>query len=384
MADYMLGTGVTLTAPFSVLGVPTDPTAVTFFVRDPTNTLHVYVFGVEPNITNPAIGEYVLALEGALLPTVPGHYNWRAEGTGAVVAACEGDFDILPSPTLTITPPTFELGPCTAWVDGGDVADCCSAEVGTDTSLLEGAALAASQVLYELSGRLYSGLCEKTVRPCANGSWCGVQVLSRGHLVGWSDWGGWGWMNGGDWARACGCQPLSRVLLSGYPVTRITEVLIDGQVVDPATYRLDEWRFLSRIRDPADPDTALLWPACQNMDVGDDAEGAFSVTYEYGAQPPLVGIEAAKQLACQIYLGCTNADECQLPIGATRVTRQGITIERQFFQRDPVTQSWRTGLALVDLFLNTVNPQGLRRRPVVWSPSGPRYARPVGTPPVTT
>ncbi len=123
----------------------------------------------------------------------------------------------------------------------------------------------------------------------------------------------------------------------------------------------------------------LLWPRCQNLDLPDTEVGTFSVTYEYGVEPPLIGLEAAKQLACQIYLGCTGSDQCQLPTGATRVTRQGVTIERQFFSRDPKTGAWRTGLPLVDLFLNTVNPGGLRRRPAVWTPDGPRYARPVGT-----
>ena len=371
MGQYTYGKPITLSYLFTDAGTAFDPDEVIIKVRDPDDALYTYT----SEITNPSVGRYELDL-GA--PVVAGHYNYRVEGyvAGEIIDAAEGDFDVLSSPTLTITLQGIEHGPCTTWLDGADVADCCNAEVGSDTSLLDGAALAASQLLYEASGRIYAGTCEKTVRPCSRRVWCG-QVLSRGHIVGWSG-NYWNWWNEREYHRACGCRPLDRVWLSGYPVTSITEVLIDGDVVDPNTYRLDEHRFLSRTRDPADPATILYWPSCQNLDLPDTEDGTFSVTYEYGANPPLIGTEAAKQLACQIYLACTNSGECQLPSGATRVTRQGITIERTFFARDPATGAWRTGLNLVDLFLNTVNPGGVKRRPAFWSPDGPRYARPVG------
>lgn len=373
MGQYPIGTGITLSAPFSVNGVLTDPTTVTFYVRDPLDDLATYIFGVDPEVDNPAVGVYELAI----IPTIPGHYNWRAEGTGAVVAACEGDFDVLPSPTLDLDEVGVEFGPCSAWVDGGDVAECCADDAGTFTSLLDGAALTASQILFEQSGRLYAGRCEKTVRPCSTRSPCG-QTLSRGHLVGWEgSW--WSWWDDREYSRACGCRPLDRILLSGYPVTAITEVLIDGVVIDPDTYRLDERRYLTRVRDPAEPDVILRWPACQDLDLPDTEDGTFSVTYEYGTPPPLIGQEAAKQLACQIYLACTNSDQCQLPTGATRIVRNGLTIERQFFARDKITGSWRTGLTLVDAFLNAYAVDGVKRRPFVWSPESKRYARPVGS-----
>jgi hypothetical protein len=164
------------------------------------------------------------------------------------------------------------------------------------------------------------------------------------------------------------------VKLSGYPVREIVEVTIDGVPVPDDTYRLDSYRWLTRVRDPADPDTALFWPSCQHLDLDVTQEGTFGVTYIHGQDPPQIAQDAAGQLACQVYLGCTGSDACQLPQGTTRVTRQGITIERTFFARDERTKAWRTGLTLVDAFLNTVNPYGLTRRPVIMAP-GQRHSR---------
>jgi hypothetical protein len=182
-------------------------------------------------------------------------------------------------------------------------------------------------------------------------------------VVGWNDFG---WE--GD--ITCGCRPLDRVLLSGYPVREITEVKIDGAVVDPLTYRLDGWRYLVRM-------DGLSWPSCQAMDLWDTEDGTFSVTYRYGQDPPLVGSHAAAQLGCEIYRACTNSNDCALPTGTTRVARQGVVIERLAFSAWGLQNGiWRTGLNLVDAFLNSVNRGHLIRRPTVWSPARHmQYAR---------
>jgi hypothetical protein len=170
------------------------------------------------------------------------------------------------------------------------------------------------------------------------------------------------------------------VLLSGYPVREITQVLIDGVAVSPATYRLDERRFLTRVRDPAAPDTVLLWPSCQELDLPDTSSGTFSVAYRYGMDPPLIGTMAAAELACELYKACNNSGDCALPSGVTRVTRQGVVIERLAFSAWGLQDGiWRTGLTRVDTFLSMTNPSRLTRRPSTWSPaSHMRYARPTG------
>lgn len=338
-----------------------------------------------------------------------GVYTWNApaspaaEGQYSVVWSFDGTFDpktvstedliviAAGAGTLPPIPPPedggVQSGPCTAWTTSGDVVLCCGADVGTDVSVFDEHVITASEILFELSGRLYSGLCEKTVRPCRTDCGCGFQVLSRGHIVGpwdWS-WAGSYWSCGDN--DPCGCQPLSRVLLSGYPVREIVEVKIDGAVVDPDTYRLDGHRYLTRVRDPADPDTVLLWPSCQALDLADTENGTFSVTYTYGQNPPLLGAQAAAALACQLYQLCESqgSGECAIPANAVRVTRQGVTIDKNatiswFFGRSRVGagEGWATGIQLVDAFLNSINPGGIQQRPRTWSPDGEKYARVVG------
>ena len=260
-------------------------------------------------------------------------------------------------------------GPCTDWITEDDVLACCNVEASSGL-IFDAAIEQAQNLLFQLSGRKYAGLCGPvTVRPCRDNCSCfpaqRLAYASGGDRLIWTgDF--WGW---GD-SRNCGCGCLSRVKLAGFPVQIITEVKIDGDIVPPSSYRLDESRYLTRV-------DGSFWPSCQDLALADTEDGTFAVSYGYGASPPADGAAAAAQLACEIYKQCANVGECALPTGATRVTRQGITIERQFFQRDPASGAWRTGLPLVDVFLNAYNPAGLPRRPSFWAP-GRRYARPVG------
>lgn len=296
-------------------------------------------------------------------------------------------------------------GPCAAWITGADVL-ACHPEVGSDPSVFDDAAVAASQLLFEFSGRQFNGGCEDTVRPCSGGCGCWGAIYAAGVNPMWW-WGpypaggnAWGWFPGAgasaEGARGCGCGVLSRAKLSGYPVTAVTEVKIGGVVLperDPDTdalnWRLDGWRWLTRMADPndANPDAgpiARFWPACQNLALADDQPATWSVTYEYGVAPPLPGVLAAVQLAWEIYQQCAGG-ECKLPNGATKITRQGITVERALFLSWGLTSkrlgskpAWSTGLTEVDAFLSAYNSIGLRRRPAVWGPDTQKYAQKLG------
>ena len=250
-------------------------------------------------------------------------------------------------------------GPCTPWITGDDVMDCCSVET-TDGTIFDLAAEKASDVLFELSGRLFAGECgPKKVRPYCHGCSCGHQILARGHIV----------APYGSYCDFClvSCSP-SLVKLPGVPVRAISEVKINGSVLAVGEYRLHQKRYAMRLN-------STRWPIRQNLTIADTNDNTFSITYTYGEDPPEVGIEAATELACELYKACANVGECQLPTGVARLVRQGITIERSFLQRDRQTGAWRTGLRLVDAFLNAYNPRGIMRRPVFWSPSGPQYAQ---------
>lgn len=295
------------------------------------------------------------------------------------------------------------LGPCQSWITPADIRACCPGlpDGTTFDAFLEQIAIAASQTLYMLSGQQFSGVCEETVRPCTPGGCASWLNLGVGIIPGWGSggetWGGGvsggglpftgpGWYDyGSDYGTnaICGCQPLSQILL-GYPVDQILEVTIDGVVVDPATYRVDEWRYLVRTADVAtSPPTPRWWPNCQNMQVNAGDPGSFVVTYTHGVAPPYAGGLAASQLACQMAQQCAGRD-CMLPVGTTKVIRQGVQIERgllaSWLKRDASGQTgWQTGLIFVDAFLTAYNPNALRSRPTVWSPDLVKMPRRAGT-----
>lgn len=275
--------------------------------------------------------------------------------------------------------------PCQPWVTGADVGAVCGGLTGSATAVLDAYAVEASELLFEISGRQFNGGCQTTIRPCrrACSCWGGLDIISGGILSpgaypeAWGYglgfmWGGAGWIN--DAGNPCGCGFLQEVELAGYPVTAVTEVKIDGAVVDPSKYRLDENRFLVHLRDPAHPDQVVGWPSCQILDLDDTEPGTWAVTYTYGTAPPTAGQAAAKQLACELYRN-DSGQPCKLPSGTSRVNRQGIQIDR-------VLLNWlkgqSTGLVHVDSFLTAYNPAGLRRRPSVFSPDLPQFGRHVG------
>jgi hypothetical protein len=277
-----------------------------------------------------------------------------------------------------VSVPAPVLGPCSPWITGADVAAYAGTEPEGGSGLLDGAALDAGMALFEISGRQFTGMCERTVRPAQQPCGC----FGASGSAGFSPWswgsgaGGWAWRN--ECGDQIGCQPMSRVKLAGYPVREVVLVKIDGAAVDPLTYRLDNWRYLTRLDDPGPPLVQRLWPGCQDMSLDDSQLGTFSVSYLHGIDPPQLGKDAAAQLAWHIYKSGPPAQQAdKLPTGATRVQRQGVTVERGLFA-NWFDASKPTGLVYVDLFLKAYWPTRAIRPPAVFSPDRQKFARPVG------
>lgn len=405
---YLYGNAFVVRDTFGVLTtpgdnstfVPTNPSTVTFTTRAPNGVLTEYVFGVDGEVTNPSVGVFELR-QGPL--TLAGEWTYAVAGTGAVEATFEGDWTILPSSVFSPQVAELMSTPCTPWCDSQDVWIACGSPMVTlGEGTLESPcpvdmtpfAQMASWLLFQLSGRLYSGRCERTVRPCSTTP-CGFQVLPRGYVIWPGDWGvggfggPWGW-SGWGWNYPnysdCGCVPLDRIDLAGYPVRDIVEIKISGEVLPEfdidtgaRNWRLDKRRFLTRMAN-ADGE-AQRWPACQRLDEDDTEHGTFSVTYGYGADPPLFGELAAAQVACEIYKS-TTGNQCDLPAGTVRITRNGVTIDKLatlgWFRSS--IKGWQTGIASVDAFLNAANPNGLTRRPMMMAPGQRRgrFAQSVG------
>ncbi len=269
-------------------------------------------------------------------------------------------------------------GPCAAWVDGPAVKDqvwvqaaaAKAEQAGLDVdALCAQSAVAASEILYELSGRVFTGACGPvTVRPLARPTDIDSRAWAT-QLAGWD--GSWGACQSygapTGVASHFGCSNPPEIELGAYPVTEIVQVLIDGVVIPADEYELRNNRTLVRLRPTAasTPTAQWGWPTCQINDLPDTEPGTFSVTYDYGQPPPQSGILAAGKLAEYLVLPQLG-DNTRYPARVTNVTRQGVTASVADVM--DTVKDGGTGIWEVEVFLNAVNPHRATRQAAVWSP----------------
>lgn len=210
--------------------------------------------------------------------------------------------------------------------------------------------------LYQVGG------CPITVRPCAQSCLAGVTFYD-----------GRPWMSPhvgvtGQWVNACGCAsdcscgPLSEVILDA-PVGRVDEVQVDGEVLDPSTYRVDNGNRLVR-------QDGGLWPICQDQSQPAGGPGTFTVTYLNGIPVDGYASYVAGLLAAEFAVAC-GGGQCALPPSVTAVVRQGVTMEF-------AVGAWpdmRTGILGVDTWLSIFNPASRMSTPVLSSPDVRRARR---------
>lgn len=266
-------------------------------------------------------------------------------------------------------------GTCSPWATSADVCSPCD-DYSFDPALLDDTLQAASDVLFDLTGRRWPGECTDTLRPCGfrGEDGAGGGTFPIGQL---------GTTLGACGCRApltCGCGGLSEVRLPGYPVVSIDQVKIDGAVQPADRYRLDENRWLVWIGDDSDSTVRRRLPCCQRLRLADTEENTWSVTYTYGQGPPIGGVLAAASLGCQLAMACQpeTVGACRLPRRVTSITRQGVTTA----VLDPLSlfQDGKTGLAEVDLWVASVNRGAKQRRATVMLPAWVRQrSRRAGT-----
>lgn len=253
----------------------------------------------------------------------------------------------------------FSSGPCSIWepIWCGELSTAAMAATGD-------AVVLATEVLWQLSGQRF-GLCEVTLRPCRdacadgfgtwNDWWTGVGMspfLAGGPRPWWSN-GVWYNVCGGC-SGGCSCTSLEQALLPA-PTREVVDVRLDGVVLNPSQYRVDENRFLVRT-------DGGVWPMCQDMSMPDDAPGTWSVTLTVGEDVPVLARRAVADLAAEFAKDCAG-EECQVPYDVTSLTRQGLSLgygNPNAERVDPLIRM--LGLRMVRLFLATYNPNRLQRR----------------------
>jgi hypothetical protein len=258
-------------------------------------------------------------------------------------------------------------GPCEAW------PAYFPCDISCQSPSVTGQAVdLATEVIWALSGRQF-GLCEVTLRPCRRSCNDFPWVPDFG------PWAGQSWINPsliqGQWFNVicgrcttdCSCSTISEIYLPA-PVDSIVEVKIDGVIVTGSDYRLDNGRILVLLNGDE-------WPRCNDLSLPDTEIGTWSVTAMYGDTVPEGGKWAVGELACEL-MRAMNGEDCRLPQNVSQLVRQGVTIE--FPDIRELMRIGLTGLYLVDQFISTWNPSGLRRRSGVYSVDRPNFRR-VGT-----
>lgn len=90
--QYEIDNPVKVSALFKKLGTPTDPSTITLQVKKPDGTKTTYTYPAD--ITKTATGAFEKEVPST---NIPGNWYYKWKGTGAVVAASETYFTVLPS-----------------------------------------------------------------------------------------------------------------------------------------------------------------------------------------------------------------------------------------------------------------------------------------------
>ncbi len=331
-----------LNLSFSVVSLTTGLTVfgpiTTGFVH-PATGVYAYTWNIPDTI---ATGEYVAV--------------WDAEDSG-------GD-PVQDAQTLTLTAGTgFSSGPCENWepVWCGPLPTGSESVTGTAVSM-------ATEVLWQAAGQRF-GLCAVTIRPCRDDcatGWTGFNDWwpGAGNAGGAGGGGPRPWWFNGTWYNicsvgcgdTCSCTHLDTALLP-VPTRDVVQVKLDGEIMSPDLYRVDENRKLVRL-------DGGLWPLCQDLSQGDDQAGTWSVTVTVGEDVPLIAERALGQLAMEFVKDCMG-DDCAIPWETSSISRQGVNLT--FGGTDDNRNILGSmGLRFVDLFLATYNPQKLQRRAKVY------------------
>lgn len=227
----------------------------------------------------------------------------------------------------------------------------------------------ATEYLWNWTGRSI-GTCPAVVRPC--GSRCSDYVSTfegrgpYGHVGTWSPvlvGGSWYNIRCGSCGYDCRCDGGAASLMLPGPIASVEQVTIDGVVLAPENYRVDNHRFLVRT-------DGERWPVCQDMSMPVTEPDTFEVQYSQGSAVPIGGMLAAGVLACELAKAACRDGSCQLPQRIQSITRQGVTVAVLDSFDD--IDTGHTGIWVIDSWVASVTKP--RRRGRVYSPDIPRPA----------
>lgn len=265
------------------------------------------------------------------------------------------------SPDLTVC----RGGPC-----------CPDLSTPDNDAIRELASSVAVGILWALTGRRY-GACPVIVRPCKPLTCDPLTVVD---ILYWDQ----RWLANGNlgvnfglapllidgqiYNIACGCptgcckcRSNCEILLPG-PVSEITEIIVDGEIVEPEFYQLYDSQKLvfQTIED------VTFCPGCQDYNKPAGEVGTWTVEYTIGTPVPVELDYAAGLLACEIAKGMVGDATCSLPSRVQHVTRTGVDID--YFDPVAFANAGLTGLPVVDSIIRALNPNRLAQEATCWFP----------------
>jgi len=290
-------------------------------------------------ITKPD-GTVVSKTKADMTSTVVGVWEYDTTGDQAglwrihAVAVAGGRTQILDDQVLVGIDDS--TGPCDAWVTWDDVEACGTIKLPAGQTIDPAAAQLwldqATEILYDLSGRRYPGICTATRSLCFACQSC--------------------------WPTICSCDPYPSIDLGGkFPVLGAWDVTVDGVTLAPSAYTIRGRRWLVRLDGQVWTQTG--WNFAQDP-------AGFRVSWAYGRVPPAAGKAAAAKLASEIAKRCVGDKTCQLPQRVTSINREGVT----FTVIDPMRMldEGKTGVYEIDLWLMS-EKAGMKPRPHIYHPA---------------
>lgn len=231
---------------------------------------------------------------------------------------------------------------CEEWPDPVYPCDQALVNDGIEAAALEW----ATGILSSAAGGRY-GICEHVESVWGDvGCTCGLATL-----------GPYGGVTRAIHGSRCRC---CRLALSHYPVVEVQSVTLNGVTWEPFSAGDDDWLFGVGLRLDGARELVRTDGTCWPWASDDCVDAPIVVRYRAGVPPPPGTAVALGELACEAQRALQpSLGECRLPSRALSVTRQGVTVELA----DPgafLTEGL-TGLPIVDSWIRSVNPSGLRQ-----------------------
>lgn len=247
------------------------------------------------------------------------------------------------------------FGPCQQWVTAEDLGTCVD---GATPDEIAAAARLATRMMFLLSGKKWSGVCDYEEHPCA-GLTCGPGPDGR-----WLLWGlGYvpavpvhldgGWQNIPIAGGAC---RVDCIRLPG-PVSSLT-VWVDGQVLtEGVDYRLTGWRDVCRMNH-------LLWPVNSDPMIAKEDPGSFAFVFTRGNPIPQVAKDMAIVYGRRRILPMVCEQNCAQLVqeGLSSASADGISLNFQDMLGADPFKTGTVGIGIVDEWLRAENPRNRRGR----------------------